>query len=130
MDEPSKPKPSSNASTLRRWNGTDVCCHFPIRSTNFRSTMTAECFLPRSIACLGSIRSLLFGSEPTTSPKPTSGIWPPSWAAGSQAYPQTKLDRFFGALARTDTYGFVHRHHENLSVADATGLRALLDGVD
>src|SRR5882724_1858638 len=59
MDEPSKPNPSSNASTFRRWNGTEVCCHLPIRSTNFKSTITASCFLPKSIACFGSIRCLL-----------------------------------------------------------------------
>src|SRR5438270_10141866 len=44
IDEPSRPKPSSNESSLSCGMVTVVCCQMPGRSMNFRSTNFAPCF--------------------------------------------------------------------------------------
>src|SRR5678809_1181662 len=46
IDDPSKPRPSSNTPSVSSATGTVKCCHIPRKSMNFRSTMTA----PRSLA--------------------------------------------------------------------------------
>src|SRR5688572_12504669 len=87
----------------------DVCCHFPGRSMNLRSTITAPFFLPKSIASFGF-------------------IFAPLTAGRSPAL--NLSDRFLSTLAGANPHRFVDRQDENLAVADATGLRALLDRVD
>ena len=41
IDEPSKPRPSSNADSSNARIGSVMCCHVPSRSQNFRSTIWA-----------------------------------------------------------------------------------------
>ena len=41
IDEPSKPSPSSNASSSIDESGRVMCCHDPSRSVNLRSTSSA-----------------------------------------------------------------------------------------
>ena len=42
IDEPSKPRPSSNALSSNARIGSDMCCHVPSRSQNLRSTISAR----------------------------------------------------------------------------------------
>jgi hypothetical protein len=42
IEEPSKPRPSSNADSSKPLIGSDTCCHVPSRSQNFRSTIAAR----------------------------------------------------------------------------------------
>src|SRR4029450_513818 len=44
MDDPSKPRPSSNVSLSRCSIGNEQCCQLPSMSTNFTSTISASCF--------------------------------------------------------------------------------------
>src|SRR3989338_2690079 len=41
MDEPSKPSPSSNISSLSSEMGMEKCCQMPTKSRNFKSTILA-----------------------------------------------------------------------------------------
>jgi len=50
IDEPSKPSPSSNASSSNEPIGSVTCCHVPSRSQNFRSTISARVSPAHSIA--------------------------------------------------------------------------------
>src|SRR5256885_2784495 len=59
IEEPSKPKPSSKHASVSRWTGTDVCCHTPGKSMNFRSMNLTSFFLANSTASLGFITVLL-----------------------------------------------------------------------
>src|SRR5436190_22696889 len=45
MEDQSNPRPSLKVSGSQRSNGNEQCCHVPSMSTNFRSTMSAWCFL-------------------------------------------------------------------------------------
>src|SRR3954469_4531069 len=44
--------------------------------------------------------------------------------------PKTKSDGLFAAFTGSDANRLVHRDHEDLTVPNAAGLRALLDGID
>ena len=41
IEDPSKPRPSSNASSPNARSGRVMCCHWPSRSQNLRSTICA-----------------------------------------------------------------------------------------
>src|SRR4029077_13621848 len=58
MDDPSNPSPSSNVSSSQISIGKEQCCHDPSMSTNFRSTISASCFLARVKKSAGFIRVL------------------------------------------------------------------------
>src|ERR1044071_4990034 len=53
MEEPSKPKPSSNTSSVNSPMGTLKCCQVPKVSTNFTSTIFAPCLRAFSITLFG-----------------------------------------------------------------------------
>src|SRR5687767_11688939 len=53
MEEPSKPKPSSNTSSVNSAMGTLKCCQVPKVSTNLMSIIFAPCFLALSITFFG-----------------------------------------------------------------------------
>src|SRR6266498_3670897 len=53
MEEPSKPRPSVNTSSVSSEVGTLKCCQVPKVSTNLMSTILAPCCLARSMAALG-----------------------------------------------------------------------------
>ena len=56
IEEPSKPRPSSNgASSLNSLIGAVKCCHVPSRSMNLRSTITAPLSLIICRTCFGVI---------------------------------------------------------------------------
>src|SRR5690606_8115628 len=76
-----------------------------------------------------SIRELHAHGKPNPDSPPTVVVSRTACAKArtNRAFPS---DRFFGALAGADANRFVHGHDENLAVADAAGLRALLDRVD
>jgi hypothetical protein len=56
IDEPSRPKPSSNESSLSCWIVTVVCCQMPGRSMNFRSTNLTPFFSANLRTSLGVMR--------------------------------------------------------------------------
>src|SRR5438309_4832343 len=53
MDEPSKPMPSSKASSVNSAMGQLKCCQVPKVSTNLMSTILAPCLRPMSMTLLG-----------------------------------------------------------------------------
>ena len=58
IDEPSNPRPSSNVPSSNASIGNEQCCQLPSMSTNFRSTISALCFLAnvkKSLALLGKV---------------------------------------------------------------------------
>src|SRR3954468_9029536 len=55
MDDPSKPSPSSNTASVNSASGTVKCCQRPMKSMNFRSTITAR------LSCAYPITSFAFG---------------------------------------------------------------------
>src|SRR6185503_14722599 len=57
MDDPSKPKPSVNTSSVNSAMGQLKCCQVPKVSTNFTSTILAPCFLASSITPFGVLMS-------------------------------------------------------------------------
>ena len=54
IEEPSKPRPSSNAASSNEPIGSVTCCHVPSRSQNFRSTIAALVSRDHSSAARGS----------------------------------------------------------------------------
>jgi hypothetical protein len=54
IDEPSKPRPSSNADSSNARIGSVTCCHVPSRSQNFRSTIAARVSVAQSSASRAS----------------------------------------------------------------------------
>src|SRR5512132_1390252 len=58
MEEPSKPKPSANTSSLNSAMGQLKCCQVPKVSTNLMSTILAPCFFASSTTLFGV---LIFG---------------------------------------------------------------------
>ncbi len=48
MDDPSRPEPSLNKSSVSSLTGIVKCCHIPGKSTNFRSTIWTLFFLANS----------------------------------------------------------------------------------
>src|SRR6478736_1173799 len=114
---------------------------------NFRSTMTASCFLPSSMASFASMgKSFILIERPGLLPASFSGSSHPvrthGWAASRWAKfrpgdskrwanaRRSSSDRFFGPLTRTDAHGFIDRADEDLAVTDAARLGALFDRVD
>jgi hypothetical protein len=64
MELPSKLKPSVNESSVSLWIGMVVCCHWPRRSTNLKSTSLTPFFFANSRPRLGTCAvSLLRGSR-------------------------------------------------------------------
>src|SRR5262245_13209308 len=61
MDEPSKPKPSSNTSSVSSLTGTLKCCQVPKVSTNFTSTIFAPASLAIWITLLGVLMFAGYG---------------------------------------------------------------------
>ena len=61
IEEPSKPRPSSNAASSSARSGSVMCCHVPSRSQNFRSTIETRVSLAHSSAsrASGSVSSPL-----------------------------------------------------------------------
>src|SRR5580704_18334589 len=60
IEEPSNPSPSSKAdSSLNSEMGTVKCCHWPSRSMNLISTITAPFSLIIAKTCFGVIESLI-----------------------------------------------------------------------
>ena len=55
MDDPSNPSPSSNTTSVNSARGTVKCCQRPMKSMNFRSTITAF------LSCAYPITSFAFG---------------------------------------------------------------------
>src|SRR3954462_7075733 len=55
IDEPSRPKPSSNDSSLSCEMVTVVCCQMPGRSMNFRSTILTPFFSANLMTSLGDM---------------------------------------------------------------------------
>src|SRR6059058_6066203 len=55
MDDPSNPSPSSNTASVNSARGTVKCCQRPMKSMNFRSTITAF------LSCAYPITSFAFG---------------------------------------------------------------------
>src|SRR5436190_18736291 len=105
IEEPSKPRPSSNTPSLSSAMGMVKCCQRPRKSMNFRSTMTA---------CLS------FASPMTSLP---FGILccPLLWE-----FP-LRLQRRLASLAGADPDHFVHRGDEDLAVSDAPRLGGPFD---
>src|SRR6266550_4411312 len=62
IDEPSRPKPSSNDSSLSCEMVTVVCCQMPGRSMNFRSTSLAPFFSAYLRTSLGDIAAAMWSS--------------------------------------------------------------------
>ena len=54
IDEPSKPRPSSNADSSRAPTGSVTCCHVPSRSQNLRSTIETRVSAAHSSASRAS----------------------------------------------------------------------------
>src|SRR6185503_8439180 len=138
IDEPSKPKPSSNASGTRRWNGTEVCCHLPTRSMNFKSTITAPLDFPSSIAFFASMLLLTFlirqsAEAPFDLGKLSRGGGvgaPPTNTTAPYRVPRAGSNGFLTAFAGSNAHCFIDWGDEDLPVADTPGLGRLLDGVD
>src|SRR5438093_2804196 len=61
IEEPSKPKPSANTSSLNSAMGQLKCCQVPKVSTNLMSTILAPCFLASSITCFGVLKDKIIG---------------------------------------------------------------------
>src|SRR5574341_1022203 len=59
IEEPSKPRPSSNTASSISLGGTVKCCQMPRKSLNFKSTATAFCSFINLITSFGVIPSLL-----------------------------------------------------------------------
>ena len=57
IDEPSNPRPSVNVSLSRCSRGNEQCCQLPSMSTNFRSTISASCFLAKAKKSSGVIET-------------------------------------------------------------------------
>src|SRR5215212_9182061 len=105
-EDPSNWIPSSNSASSRRATGNVVCCHTPGKSMNLRSTNLTSFFCANSMASFGFMAS--FPSLPHVA----------------------SSDRFLAALAGPDSNRFFDRADKDLSVADPSGLRALLDRVE
>src|SRR6476620_11618013 len=60
MEEPSKPRPSANISSVSSAMGQLKCCQVPKVSTNLMSTILAPFFLAISITLLGVLIVLSF----------------------------------------------------------------------
>ena len=54
IEEPSKPRPSSNDASSNADSGSVMCCQAPSRSVNLRSTIFACVLRPHSIASAGA----------------------------------------------------------------------------
>ena len=65
IDEPSKPRPSSKALSSKAESGSDMCCHDPSRSVNFRSTIFACVAAPElerlggAVCRVGAVRQVV-----------------------------------------------------------------------
>ena len=57
IEEPSNPSPSVNVSVFRCSMGKEQCCQLPSMSTNFRSTISASCFLASAKKSSGVIET-------------------------------------------------------------------------
>src|SRR5579871_1194628 len=123
IDDPSKPKPSSNTSAVSSAIGTVKCCHVPNVSTNFASTIFTPCFFAISITLfavlmlVSRLRIRLIGYVATKKPRHS-----PGWRGNSNRL----LARFLGA----DADRVLDRAHENFSVADLAVLRGFDDRRD
>src|ERR1044071_32381 len=70
MDEPSKPIPSANSSSVSSFSGIEKCCQVPGRSVNLTSTTCTPASFARRIASAGVVpvagfapRAVLVGSN-------------------------------------------------------------------
>src|ERR1700693_743054 len=101
IDEPSKPRPSSNTSSVSSASGMVKCCQRPRKSMNLRSTITA--FLSRAYP----MTSFPLGIRVIS-----------SWS-----------ERVFAALAGADADRVLDGDDEDLSVSDVARLRGREDGL-
>src|SRR5262245_38672813 len=103
MLDPSKPMPSSKVDALNSCSGYDACCHWPRKSTNFRSTILTSLSLANLMTCSGvlCVCTFQFLQDP-----------------GAPATGPVVLDRLFSALAGADSDGLDDGDHEDLAVAD------------
>ena len=69
IEEPSKPRPSSNASSSSPWIDSETCCQVPGRSVNLKSTIRTPCLRAISSTCRGS------GSAVSAKRCTVSGAW-------------------------------------------------------
>src|SRR5579884_318705 len=114
MEEPSKPNPSSNISSVSSPAGTVKCCQVPKVSTNLMSTIFAPCFFAISITLLGvfilgSLSRFRFHKKSRVTRR------------GSKKSSDCLLARFFGADADRTQNG----QHENFSIPNLSSLRCL-----
>src|ERR1051325_10090705 len=113
MLEPSKPRPSSNTSSVSSLIGQLKCCQVPKVSTNLMSTIFAAAFLAISSTLFGVlIISVLFCLQFNSRPETRRG-----------KISDGLLARLFSANANR----VLDRAHKNLSVPDLAGLRRLHD---
>src|SRR5258708_4725748 len=113
IEEPSKPSPSSKMPSDSSAIGMVKCCQRPMKSMNFRSTMTAFLSLARPSTSFGF------------------AISPPSrrnYGCGCRIWP--RLERRLAALACPDADHLVDRADEDLAVADAAGAGGALDRLE
>src|SRR5688572_30866267 len=73
IDEPSKPTPSSNVPSSHVSMGYEQCCQLPRKSMNFRSTISALCFLAYSKNCFGVMAPPECEKWPSRSPSAGPG---------------------------------------------------------
>src|SRR6185295_19940123 len=69
IEEPSKPRPSSNASGSSPWIDSETCCQVPGRSVNLKSTIRTPCLPAISNTCRAS------GSAVSAKRWTVSGVW-------------------------------------------------------
>src|SRR5579859_2165439 len=110
IEEPSNMKPSVSSSSPTTPATIDRCCHLPLGSVKRRSTHTISWFL-----IILRMSEALFAMKGVPFPLRV-------WSDG--------LDCVRPALAGADAHGGFDRKHEDLAVADAAGLRGVLDRLD
>src|SRR5262249_54476486 len=136
IDEPSKPRPSSNTLSSISLGGTVKCCQMPRKSLNFKSIATAFCSFMNLITSLAFIPSFvlfeldgrllafvdgLFLALVDGLARLRAGAGLRRLALDAVLRPGF-LDGIRPSLSRADAYYFVDRENEDLTVADATRL--------
>src|SRR5579872_4497400 len=147
IDEPSNMMPSlsmSSSIVLMCWA---VCCHLPRGSVNRKSTYLTSFSLMRSITFLTfAIASSRVGGwswpgrcargpqSPRSSPKSSAKSAEFTRSGGRLQAPGRGrtgvLHRVAAALAGANSDDLLDRRHEDLAVADASGVGRLLDRLD
>src|SRR5271165_1508112 len=129
IEEPSKPRPSANASSSMSVWSKVTCCHLPRGSVKRRSTYLTSLSL---IALRTSLAVFIVCLSSRLSFARLSLDCPP--VAGAAGNPLnnwlTPLDRVCARLPGADADGFLDMRYKYLAIADAPGLGGVADRLD